>query len=96
MQCLRTRNQTKESNLGEMPENPKQNKRIKSGRDIGEPRKKGRDRIWARCQRTRIKTKGTNLAVIPENMKQREGIEFGRDVGESEKKWKGSNLGAIL
>ena len=37
VQCQRTRNKTKGSNMGAMLENPNQNKGIKSGHDAGEP-----------------------------------------------------------
>ena len=80
--CRRTRNITKGSNPGEMPENLKQNEgsnrgamsenlkqkeKIESGRNTGEPETKGRDQIWAQCQRTQIKIKGSNLGEISEN-----------------------------
>ena len=45
VQCQRTRNKTKGSNLGAMLENPNQNKGIELGCVAGEPKTKGRDRI---------------------------------------------------
>ena len=74
----------KESNLGAMLGNPNQNKGIESGCDAGEPKTKGRDRIWAQCQRTQNKRKGSNSGAMPENSKQKKGIESGRDAGEPE------------
>ena len=57
-------------NLGAIQENQeKKTKWIESFRDDGEPKTKGRDRIWAQCLRTRIKRKGSNLGAMPENPK---------------------------
>ena len=83
----------------------KQNELIKSWRDVGKPRTKERDRIWARCLRTRVKRKGSNLdamlknlknkrkvsnmVAMPENPNQTEGIESGHNVGEPEIKKEG-------
>ena len=67
-----------------MPENPKHNKGIESGRDAGEPETKQRDRILARCKRTPKKRKKSNLGGMLENPKQKEEIESGNDVRESE------------
>ena len=53
--------------MGVMPENPKKNEGI--GRDVGGPKMKGRDRIWAQCHRNRIKSKRSNQGMMPENPK---------------------------
>ena len=52
VQCRRTRNKTKGSNLRTMLENLKQNEGIEFRRDAEEPETKRRDRIQARCLRT--------------------------------------------
>ena len=41
--CRRTPHKMKGSNLGTLPENPKQNEGNESGNDAGEPKTKGRD-----------------------------------------------------
>ena len=78
-----------------MPENPNQNKGIKSERDAGELETKGTDRIYAQCQRTQNKRKRSNLGMMLENLEQKEGIESRCNGREPEKKRKGSNLGAM-
>ena len=81
----------KGSNLGAMLGNPNQNKGIKYGRDVREPkikkegiesrrdarepRTKQRDQIRMRCWRTRNKRKGSNLRAMLEDPKQNKGIE---------------------
>ena len=75
MRCRRTRNKRKGSNIGEMQENPKQNKGIKSGGDAEEPQKK--------------KKKVSNLGAMLENPNQKEGIESRYDAGEPKIKKEG-------
>ena len=70
MRFQRTRIKTKRFILGAIPENLKQNERIESGRDAGEPKKKRR---------------GSNLSAMAENLNQKEGIESRRDAGEPER-----------
>ena len=78
--------QKKGSNLGMMPEIPKQKEGIEYRGDARELETKRRDRIRARFRRTRNKTKGSNSGVMLENPKQKEGIESERDFGEPETK----------
>ena len=73
----------KGSNLGAMPENPKQKKGFVFGGNAEEPDIK-KDQIWARCRRTQNKKKGSNSGMMSENPKQNEGIESRRDIGEPE------------
>ena len=81
---MRKQNKTEGSNLGAMPEIPKQNEGIESGHNTREPDKKGSYRIWAQCQRTRIKIMGSNLGSISKNLKQKGSIESVRKSREPE------------